>query len=72
MNGQGTFYYANGNRFTGGFQDDKISGQGTYYFSNGDRYVGPWLRGERDGRGNYTDARENSQEMEFQSGRRVN
>ncbi|HAU24709.1 MAG TPA: hypothetical protein DCX09_08545 [Gammaproteobacteria bacterium] len=71
MNGQGTFFYANGNRFEGAFRQNQIHGQGTYYFYNGDRYVGPWLRGERDGPGIYYDAKGNSKQMEFRGGRRV-
>jgi len=62
----------NGNRFSGGVQDDRISGQGTYFFANGDHYVGPWLRGERDGRGTYTNASGSSQAMEFRGGQRIN
>ena len=31
MSGQGSYSFANGNRFEGSFQDNKIHGEGTYY-----------------------------------------
>jgi hypothetical protein len=70
MNGQGIFFYGNGNRFEGGFSDDRIHGYGTYFFNNGDRYVGPWVRGERDGPGMYYNAAGASLEMQYSGGRR--
>jgi hypothetical protein len=37
-NGKGTYYYANGNIYTGGWIDGKMAGQGVFVWSNGDRY----------------------------------
>ena len=71
MSGQGTYSFANGNRFEGSFQDNKIHGEGTYYFANGDRYVGTWMDGERQGPGVYYDTLGNSETMNFRVGRRV-
>ncbi len=38
INGKGTYYYNNGNKYTGDWVDDHITGQGVYTYANGDRY----------------------------------
>ena len=47
MNGQGTYYYASGERYEGGWKNDKKEGYGVFYWSNGDRYEGEWKDGKR-------------------------
>ena len=71
MQGEGIFFYANGNRFEGAFANDKLHGEGTYYYSNVDRYVGPWRENKRQGPGGYFDAEGNAEQMEFRDGMRV-
>jgi hypothetical protein len=36
--GKGTYYFANGRKYTGGWVDDKQSGQGVLTWMNGERY----------------------------------
>ncbi len=38
MNGKGTYYYADGRKYTGDMMNDKFEGQGVYIWTNGDRY----------------------------------
>ncbi len=38
FNGKGTKYFANGNKYTGDWVDDKMIGRGIYTWLNGDRY----------------------------------
>ena len=34
-NGQGVFYYEDGNRYEGTYVDDKRNGQGVFYYADG-------------------------------------
>ena len=45
INGIGTYTYASGAKYVGGFQDDKYHGQGTYTFKNGTKQTGFFLNG---------------------------
>jgi hypothetical protein len=38
MNGKGTFYYADGNKYTGDMVNDKKEGQGVLVWEDGNRY----------------------------------
>jgi len=38
MHGKGHMDYANGDKYTGDWLEDKQTGQGVYIFANGDRY----------------------------------
>ena len=39
----GTYYYYNGDKYTGEWMDDKKCGKGTYFYHNsGDMYEGEW------------------------------
>jgi len=40
MNGQGTFIYSNGDKYTGQFKDGKMNGKGTLISPDGEKYVG--------------------------------
>jgi hypothetical protein len=37
-NGKGTFYYADGRKYTGDMVNDKMEGQGVFSWTDGDRY----------------------------------
>ena len=52
--GQGTYTFANGEKFVGKFKDDKRNGQGTFTFASGDEYVGEWKANKRHGQGTVT------------------
>lgn len=41
--GQGMIKYANGDEFTGGFNDGKRHGHGVLYYANGNTYDGHWV-----------------------------
>ena len=51
QNGTGSYAYADGSRYEGGFRAGKPDGQGVFYYPNGDRYEGQLLRGLRHGTG---------------------
>ena len=60
--GQGTYTYANGDKYIGEWKKHKYNGQGTYIYANGDKYAGEWKKDkynspdnlrERDGQGTY-------------------
>ena len=52
--GQGTYIFANGDKYVGSFKDGKITGQGAYNYSNRTRYVGSFKDNKRNGQGTYT------------------
>ena len=42
LNGQGTYTFANGEKYVGGYKDGKMDGQGTLTFPNGNKYIGDY------------------------------
>lgn len=70
MSGRGTFLYAaEGDRYDGGFFDDKKHGTGEYIFQNGNRYNGAFKADKRHGEGKYTWVCGDSYEGEWLEGR---
>ncbi len=52
--GQGTFYYSDGDKYVGQYEDDEKSGYGVYYFMDtGERYEGEWANDMKHGKGVY-------------------
>ena len=56
MQGQGTYYWNNGNKYVGDWYEGKRHGQGTMYYSADDSYNrkyydGDWYEGKRHGQG---------------------
>ncbi len=45
-NGEGTYIYADGNKYVGEFKDGKLNGQGTYTFADGSVQKGMWNNGK--------------------------
>ena len=42
--GNGVYYYTNGNKYEGGWKNDLKNGHGIYYnFVNGEKYEGQWV-----------------------------
>ena len=39
-NGDGAFYFPNGEKLSGNFENGLLQGKGRYYFKNGDIYIG--------------------------------
>ena len=71
--GQGTFTFANGDKYVGETKQNLYTGKGTYYFlgdSNfrGDRYVGEWKNGTYDGQGTYYFLANNEQKGDIYKG----
>ena len=52
----GTYTFANGDKYAGEYKYGKQNGQGTYTSANGDKYVGEYKDGMRNGKGTYTSA----------------
>lgn len=52
--GNGTYLWANGDKYTGECKDGIKSGQGEKTWSNGDKYVGEWENDMRNGQGTFT------------------
>jgi len=50
----GSETYANGDKYTGQFKDNKKDGQGTITYPLGGKYVGEWKENEKSGQGTYT------------------
>jgi hypothetical protein len=50
-NGEGTYVWSDGTRYSGGFKSGLQHGQGALAFSNGASYVGSWNGGTRSGIG---------------------
>ena len=46
FHGQGTYTWANENKYVGEYKDDKRNGQGTFYFNDGIVWDGQWEDGE--------------------------
>ncbi|CAF4929612.1 unnamed protein product [Rotaria sp. Silwood1] len=51
FNGKGTYYYANGNQYTGDWVDDKKSGKGVFTWANGNQYKGQFKDDNKHGKG---------------------
>ena len=51
--GRGIFYYQNGDRYIGEWQNDLFNGKGVYIFSMGERYEGNLINGQKEGKGYY-------------------
>ena len=52
--GQGTYTWADGNKYVGDFLNGKKIGQGTFTWKNGNKYVGEWRDDKRTGQGTFT------------------
>jgi hypothetical protein len=38
LNGKGTYFYSNGDKYEGFWEDDLEHGKGTHYYANGNKY----------------------------------
>ena len=54
--GKGTFFYANGHKYEGEWNDDKMHGKGTIIFANGGEYAGEHIECKLHGQGTFTTA----------------
>jgi hypothetical protein len=50
-NCQGTFTFANGDKYVGEFRDGKYHGQGTATYADGGKYIGEFKDGNKNGQG---------------------
>ena len=53
FNGNGTYTFENGDKYTGLWRQGKCEGYGVYSFTNGDIYKGAFIAGKMEGRGTY-------------------
>ena len=56
MHGEGTWTFADGNKYVGQLKDGEMHGEGTYTWADGKKYVGQWKDDEMHGRGKATKA----------------
>ena len=54
VNGQGTYTWANGDKYVGEYMNSVKHGQGTYTYASGDKYVGEYMNDITHGQGTYT------------------
>jgi hypothetical protein len=54
FHGQGTYTYANGDKYVGEYRVGKRTGQGTFTSATGEKYVGEFWDGKSHGQGTYT------------------
>lgn len=47
----GTLFFANGDKYTGEFKDNKMTGKGVLHLIHGDKYEGSFFNGTWDGEG---------------------
>ncbi len=52
-NGEGTYLYANGDKYTGHFKNQKRDGAGLFEYVNGDRFTGNFSSDQKQGHGEY-------------------
>lgn len=50
-NGEGTYVYADGSKYIGGFKDGAADGEGICYYSTGNKYTGGWKKNTFHGNG---------------------
>ena len=69
-NCQGTFTFANGDKYVGEFKDGKYHGQGTATYADGGKYIGEFKDGNKNGQGTYIYANGNTYVGEFKDDER--
>ncbi len=62
MCGMGTYWYPNGESYTGMFKDDKRHGWGKYTYNSGDTEEGEWVNYYKEGEHIYTYSKTGKQE----------
>ncbi len=62
FDGQGSFFYANGDMYTGSWVENKRSGKGILTFSNGDKFVGQFVNDLPHGKGVYSEKKSGKQQ----------
>ena len=67
---QGTYTFANGDRYEGEWRDNKSHGRGTYTFADGDRFVGEFRDDKSHGQGTFTFANGDRFVGEYRDGKR--
>ena len=53
-NGQCMIFYANGDKYKGGWKNGNYHGQGTMIYADGSKYEGEWKNGNYHGQGTVT------------------
>ena len=52
-NGEGTYVWPNGMKYTGQYKNGKMDGFGTFTWPSGDTYTGQWKNNMKEGRNIY-------------------
>ena len=62
-NGDGIYYYDNGDKFEGKFIMGVATGKGNYYYNDGSEYEGEYVNDKKEGYGIYIDKDGNKYEF---------
>ena len=54
QNGDGIYTWSDGEKYVGGYKNDKKHGQGTYTWADGSKYVGEYKDDKKHGQGTMT------------------
>ncbi len=71
VNGNGTYFYTNGDKYSGDWVDGRKEGNGRYDWADSSYYIGEFKNDFRDGKGNYVGADGVSLEGSFVKGEYV-
>ncbi|MDD5603817.1 MAG: trypsin-like peptidase domain-containing protein [Eubacteriales bacterium] len=69
--GFASYYWPDGDSYTGYWHNGLMHGQGTYIWSNGDRYTGDWYEGKITGYGTFTYAEGDKYTGEWEDGHKT-
>ena len=69
MHGQGTYYYVNGNSYTGSFLNGNFHGYGIFKYKSGKTYIGSFKKNLRHGKGILIDSNSNEKEVRYLNGK---
>lgn len=70
-NGNGLFYFNNGDKYEGGFLKDKRHGDGTYFWKDGSKWIGSFENGRLNGVGMFHPVKGEPWKVEYKNGQHV-
>ena len=71
LDGQGTFAFLNGEKYEGGWSNNRMSGRGRYVYKDGSQYEGEYMAGRKHGLGRFTPAQGEAYMIRYEHGNMV-